>query len=94
MTWSIALNDTALTPAERQCLAYAAEGCAPQEIARRLGIDRDGVQAHFAAARRKLGAFTLLHAITRAVKRGLIQIDPDETRDGQAGKDRADGGMH
>lgn len=93
------MNDTALTPAERQCLAYAAEGCGPNEIARRLGIDRDGVQAHFTAARHKLGAFTLLHAITRAVKRGLIKIDDGEIDDGQAGRggtgdDRTDNGMH
>lgn len=69
------MQDQALTLAERQCLAFAAEGCCPNEIARRLGIDRAGVQAHFNAARRKLGAFTLLHAITKAVKRGLIEID-------------------
>lgn len=89
----------ALTQAERQCLAYAAEGCGPNEIARRLGIDRDGVQAHFAAARHKLGAFTLLHAITRAVKRGLIQIDHTETDDsdtenGRTDTGRTDNGMH
>ena len=88
------MNDTALTQAERQCLAYAAEGCGPNEIARRLGIDRDGVQAHFTAARHKLGAFTLLHAITRAVKSGLIRIDDGDFAEGQAENGRTDSGMH
>lgn len=83
------MNDTALSPAERQCLAYAAEGCGPNEIARRLGIDRSGVQAHFTAARHKLGAFTLLHAITRAVKSGLIRID-----DAEIDGDGTDKGVH
>jgi DNA-binding HTH domain-containing proteins len=69
------LPDQALTQAERQCLAFAAEGFSPNEIAHRLGIDREAVQTHFTAARRKLGAFTLLHAITKAVKRGLIHVD-------------------
>lgn len=53
----------------------AAEGTHPSVIAKNLGKSEDEVQAALASARQKLGATNILHAISIALLKGIIERD-------------------
>ena len=61
-----------LTPRERDCLAFVAEGHRTAEIAHRLGIAETTAEFHIANARRRLGARTRDHAVALALRAGLL----------------------
>ena len=61
-----------LTPRERDCLAFVAEGHRTAEIAHRLGIAETTVEFHLANARRSLGARTRDHAVALALRAGVL----------------------
>lgn len=67
----------ALTPRERECLLWSAEGKTSWEIALILGISERTVIFHLHNAGVKLKASTRQHAIARAISQGLItpQLD-------------------
>ncbi|MCZ0733304.1 helix-turn-helix transcriptional regulator [Phreatobacter sp. AB_2022a] len=54
-----------LTPRERDCLAFVAEGLSDADIAGRLGISPVTAHAHVENAKRKLGARTRAQAVAR-----------------------------
>ncbi|TYC48326.1 LuxR family transcriptional regulator [Rhodobacterales bacterium] len=55
-----------LTPRERECLLYSAEGLTAKEIAFRIGRSVPTVILHINSASRKLGARNRLHAVMLA----------------------------
>ncbi|QEX23041.1 hypothetical protein FRZ61_29760 [Hypericibacter adhaerens] len=61
-----------LTPRERDCLAYVAEGKSDWEIAKILGISQVTAKFHVDNARRKLGAVNRAHAVARFVSWGMM----------------------
>lgn len=64
-----------LTDDEKAYLAMAAEGMHPSVIAKNLEKSEDDVQDALASARQKLGATNLLHAISIALLKGIIERD-------------------
>ena len=61
-----------LTPRERDCLAFVADGLRTAELAHRLGVVEATVEFHLVNARRKLGARTRDHAVALALKGGML----------------------
>jgi DNA-binding CsgD family transcriptional regulator len=61
-----------LSPRERDCLAYAANGKRDREIAVLLGISDATVRFHIDNARKKLGAANRTQAVAQLVNRGLL----------------------
>ncbi len=61
-----------LTPRERECLLWLANGLRPPRIAYRLGTQVKTVEKQMESARRKLKATTLPQAIATALIFGLI----------------------
>ena len=64
-----------LTEQEVKALTLAALGMPAHEIARRLGADATTGSAILASARQKMGARTLLEALARAIRSGIIPVD-------------------
>lgn len=64
-----------LTDVETDILTRIVDGAYDREIAGVLGISERTVRRHLAAARRKLGARTRVHAVVLAAQAGLIRID-------------------
>jgi DNA-binding CsgD family transcriptional regulator len=64
-----------LTDSERKYLLMAAEGRHPTSIAALTNTAEADVQAALASAREKLGASNLLHAISIALLKGIIERD-------------------
>lgn len=64
-----------LSDSEKTYLTMAAEGTHPSAIAKNLEKSEDEVQAALASARQKLGATNLLHAISIALLKGVIERD-------------------
>lgn len=64
-----------LTRMELIGLTLAANGLALAEIASRLSTSEGEIEQGLLAAERKLGAGNRLHAITIAIKQGLIGIE-------------------
>lgn len=62
-----------LTPRERECLLWCAEGCSAPAIALRLGIAERTVVFHLSNAVGKLGASTRQQAVARAVALGVVE---------------------
>lgn len=62
----------ALSPRERDCMAFVAEGKSDWEIAGLLGVAETTVLTHVQNARRKLGARTRSHAVALCLLAGLI----------------------
>src|SRR3954451_12065621 len=62
----------ALTPRERQCLAWISDGKTMHDIAELLGVSPRGVKYHLDNARRNLAALTLPHAVALAFRQGLL----------------------
>jgi DNA-binding CsgD family transcriptional regulator len=69
----MSVGDQPLTHAELSCLQYAARGKTANCIARRTQQRPQKVEALLASARRKLMANTIVEAIARAIKFGLIE---------------------
>jgi LuxR family transcriptional regulator len=64
-----------LTPRERECLLYSAEGLTAKEIAYRLSRSVPTVILHINSAIKKLGARNRLHAVTLASHYRLLEDD-------------------
>ncbi len=62
----------ALSPRERDCMAFIAEGCSDGEIADRLGVAHATAMAHVHNAKRKLGARTRAQAVASCLIRNLL----------------------
>lgn len=63
---------TRLTPRERDCLAFVAEGLSDADIGEKLGISQTTAHAHVEGAKRKLGAKTRAQAVARLYALGLF----------------------
>jgi LuxR family quorum sensing-dependent transcriptional regulator len=61
-----------LSPRERDCIGFIAEGLSDGEIADKLGVGEATVMTHVQSARRKLGAKTRAQAVARCLVRGLL----------------------
>lgn len=64
----------AVSPRELQVLRQVADGLSNREIALRLDIAEDTVKAHMKNILSKLGANDRTHAVTIALRRGLIDL--------------------
>jgi LuxR family transcriptional regulator, quorum-sensing system regulator BjaR1 len=69
-------DDVQLTPRERDCLSFVAEGKSDWEISAILGISQSTAKFHVDNARKKLGAVNRTHAIARFVASGLFTGGP------------------
>ena len=67
-----------LTCRELQVLAQVAEGRSNKAIANELGITVDTVKAHIKNILLKLGANDRTHAVTIALRRGIMQVSPPD----------------
>jgi LuxR family quorum sensing-dependent transcriptional regulator len=61
-----------LTPRERDCLAFAAEGKSDWDIAQILGIAQSTVHAHVENAKRKLRVKTRMQAVAKLARAGEL----------------------
>lgn len=68
------LGESELTTRELQILSRIAEGEANKRIAALLGISEDTVKGHVSSILTKLNARDRTHAVTTAIRRGLLQI--------------------
>jgi DNA-binding NarL/FixJ family response regulator len=66
--------DDELSPREMDVLRLIAAGNANKEIAGRLGIAEETVKSHITNILAKLGASDRTHAVTTALKRGIIEL--------------------
>lgn len=66
--------EPALTPAQRECLRWAALGKTSGESAVILGVNEVTVRRHNAAAMKRLGAVTVAQAVAQALTRKLISL--------------------
>ena len=67
--------DSALTAREVEVLREVAAGNANKIVADKLHISEDTVKAHMKSILSKLGANDRTHAVTIAVKRGILDVD-------------------
>jgi len=67
-------NDDALSEREVEVLALIAGGNSNKLIARRLSISEDTVKSHVKNILSKLGVGDRTHAVTVALKRGIIGV--------------------
>ena len=67
-------TDDALTEREIEVLRQVAAGNANKVVALRLAISEETVKAHMRSILSKLGANDRTHAVTIALKRGIIEI--------------------
>jgi DNA-binding NarL/FixJ family response regulator len=67
-------TDDALTEREVEVLRHVAAGNANKEIAVRLKISEETVKAHMKKLMAKLGANDRTHAVTIALKRGILEV--------------------
>jgi DNA-binding NarL/FixJ family response regulator len=65
----------ALTPREVEVLQFVAQGYGNKEIGERLGTAAGTVKMHLQNILSKLGASDRTHAVTLAIRRGIIYID-------------------
>lgn len=66
----------ALSPRERECLLWIAEGKTYWECALILGLSQHTVQCYLESARHKLGVANTAHAVNKAGKAGLLSDLP------------------
>lgn len=64
----------ALTPREVEVLSCVAEGLANKDIAERLGTASGTVKMHVQRILEKLGAADRTHAVTIAIRRGILHL--------------------
>ena len=67
-------SDDELTPREIDVLRLIAIGNANKEIAAQLAIAEETVKSHITNILAKLGANDRTHAVTTALKRGIIEL--------------------
>jgi len=67
-------SDDALTEREIQVLRAVAAGNANKMVAQRLDVSEETVKAHMKNILSKLGANDRTHAVTIALKRGIIEV--------------------
>lgn len=67
-------TDDALTPRESDVLRLIAAGNANKEIAAHLGLTEETVKSHVKNILLKLGANDRTHAVTIALRRGIIDL--------------------
>jgi DNA-binding NarL/FixJ family response regulator len=67
-------SDETLTPREQQILTLIAGGRSNKWIAHELAISEDTVKGHVSSILWKLSANDRTHAVTLAIRRGVIQI--------------------
>lgn len=67
-----------LTRREREVLELLAQGASTATIAQRLVISPHTVRSHVRSLLTKLGANSKLEGLAIAVRRGLVEIDPEE----------------
>jgi DNA-binding NarL/FixJ family response regulator len=72
------LGEEDLTPRELEVLSLVRDGCRNKEIADRLSIAESTVNFHVKNLVAKLGAHDRTHAVTIALRRGLLKTDADE----------------
>lgn len=65
-----------LSPRERECLLWAAEGKTAWECAVILGLSEQTVRCYLESARHKLGATSTTHAVAKAIKANLLLTIP------------------
>jgi LuxR family quorum sensing-dependent transcriptional regulator len=63
-----------LTPREIEVLRWVADGKSAREIGETLHIAKRTVDAHVQSGVRKLGASNRTHAVTLALRDGIIKI--------------------
>lgn len=68
------LTNNGLTYAERQSLSLVANGASVRDIAVQLKTCPEAVCRHLSAARDKLDANTVLEAVAKAIKAGLLSL--------------------
>jgi two-component system, NarL family, response regulator len=68
------VGDDMLTARELEVLVHVAGGLANKNIAAQLSISEDTVKAHMRSVLSKLGANDRTHAVTIALKRGIIEL--------------------
>jgi DNA-binding CsgD family transcriptional regulator len=66
------LADVHLSPRERECLLWAAEGKTVWESSRILGLSTHTVRFYLESARRKLSASSNTHAVAKAIRHNLL----------------------
>src|SRR5271156_3001036 len=66
----------ALTPREVEVLTLVARGLANREIAERLGTASGTIKMHIQNVLGKLGAADRTHAVTIAIQRGILHLEP------------------
>ncbi len=71
-----AVGRAALSPRERECLQWIAEGKTYWECARILGLSEHTVRCYLESARYKLGAANNTHAVKKAGKANLLSDLP------------------
>ncbi|HEY7389505.1 MAG TPA: response regulator transcription factor [Bryobacteraceae bacterium] len=64
----------ALTPREVEVLSFVAQGMANKDIAERLGTASGTVKMHVQKILEKLGAADRTHAVTIAIRRGILHL--------------------
>jgi LuxR family transcriptional activator of bioluminescence operon len=69
---NLPFKPTELTPRERECLLWAAEGKTSWETAQILGISERTVIFHLRNVTEKLNVSSRQQAIARAISQGLI----------------------
>jgi DNA-binding NarL/FixJ family response regulator len=68
------MGEADLTPRELEVLQLVRDGCKNKQIADRLSISENTVHFHIKNITEKLSANDRTHAVTIAVRRGLLQI--------------------
>jgi DNA-binding NarL/FixJ family response regulator len=68
------IGDEVLSARELQVLQRVAQGNANKEVATQLLISEDTVKTHMKSILAKLGAHDRTHAVTIALKRGIIDV--------------------
>ena len=80
---SAAANDAtavALSPRERECLQWAACGKTAWEVGMLMHISENTVKFHLRNAMKKLDSTTSVQAVVKAIRYGLISLDPQVGR--------------
>ena len=70
------METASLSPRERECLSWVAEGKTAWETAIILGLSEHTVRCYLESARHKLGAANNTHAVNKAGKANLLSQIP------------------
>lgn len=70
-------EDHSLTPREKDVLELAADGNSNKQIGARLSLSEDTVKGYMRLIFAKLGASDRTHAVTLAIRRGIIDVRKD-----------------